>query len=206
MTTFYSKKNHVELIDGKVVKTFLSESDFKKELSIYQQLGQSYSMKIPEIICFDEEKYTITISYLEGPTVLELLELLEENSQIDQAVQVLLATLTWLDTFYLVFDGSYQVMGDINLRNFIWFENMVFGIDFESSCIGNIASEKAELLARYLLYDPIESDFKIQVLKQVLVHLKVEVGFESMIETKVESIKIRRGKNSSNKRHSINNQ
>jgi hypothetical protein len=103
-----------------------------------------------------------------------------------------LATLTWLDKFYAVFEGSNQVMGDINLRNFIWFENMVFGIDFESSCTGNITSEKAELFARYLLYDPIESDFKIQVLKKVLVYLKAQDGFESMIETTVEAIKIRR--------------
>jgi tRNA A-37 threonylcarbamoyl transferase component Bud32 len=204
MTIFYSKKNHVELINDIVVKTFLSEIDFRRELSVYQQLGQSYCMKIPEIINVDEEKYKITIEYLEGPTVLELLEILEVNFQIDQAVKILLATLTWLDAFYLVFEGNDQVMGDVNLRNFIWFDNMVFGIDFESSCTGNITFEKVDLLARYLLYDPIESNFKIKVLEKVLLNLNLQDGLESMIENKVEAIKLRRS-NNPNKRHILNN-
>ena len=195
MKVFYSKRNHVELVGDRVVKIFLNKTDFNRETAIYQKLSQSRSINIPKIINYNEDENTITLEYIDGPTVLELLENLENCTQIDQAVQVLLSTVLWLEQFYKVFEGSNQVMGDVNLRNFIWFDSMVFGIDFESSGNGDITLEEAELFARYLLYDPIESDFKLEVIKRVMHYMNVQNGFENQIKTKVESIKLRRDRN-----------
>ena len=74
MMKFYSKRNQVELVDGTVVKTFLRESDFRRELAVYRQLAKLRSVQIPEIIETDEDRLIIYLSYLEGPTVLEVLE------------------------------------------------------------------------------------------------------------------------------------
>ena len=87
-------------------------------------------------------------------------------------------------------------MGDVNLRNFIWYDEMVFGIDFESSGNGDRLLEKAELLARYLLYNPVESDFKKEVLQEIKETMEFSDRFEKMIESEMTAIILRRGKGS----------
>lgn len=192
MIRFYSKRNDVFLSHGIVFKTFNHEADFRKELSVYEKLMASKSPLVPSIIEVTAPKRQLVIEYVEGITVLEQLELLEVNGDVTMAVQVLMAVLSWLEAFYQVFFDTNQIMGDVNLRNFIWHKGSVYGIDFEKSVQGDSYVEKAELLARYVLYDPIESGFKKQVFKLVTDNLGEKEGFKELIREKVEAIKDRR--------------
>lgn len=192
MIRFYSKRNDVILDHGIVIKTFKRQADFKKEQTVYTKLEASNFQLVPQIVHIDSSKRQLSIEYLEGPTVLEELELLEKSSDVERGVTLLVSIFNWLDAFYKIFSDEKQIMGDVNLRNFIWYKGQVYGIDFEKSEPGDMIQEKAEVLARYLLYNPVESDFKIKVTNRVIADLFESDGFEDLIGEKVTAIKERR--------------
>lgn len=191
MIEFYSKRNHVFLSKGNVIKIYINEFDFYREKKVYQKMEEALFLNKPKMI-EDNGKNKLILEYLEGPTILELLEKCEHQLDVDLAVMVLKEILQWLDAFYEIFNGENQVMGDVNLRNFIWYKDTVYGIDFEKSCPGNSTNEKAEVIARYLLYDPIESDFKMKVFNVLVEQLYVSEEFKIKVDQIKKEIKIRR--------------
>lgn len=188
MKTFYSKKNNVVSTSGIIRKQFRSVSAFENELFIYSKLTLKGLCHIPKIIKTEPDNKTIYMTYLSGVTILERLEGLEVEENKKAAVQTLILTLEWLEAFYSSFEGHVQIMGDVNLRNFIWYEEKVYGIDFETAKTGNKDVEKLELLARYMLYDPSESRFKKEVLEELIReyyqdHNRIKVHIEDIMKT-----------------------
>ena len=92
-----------------------------------------------------------------------------------------------------------EILGDINLRNFIISNNKIFGLDFENVKTGDRKREIIDVLAMYMLYNPAISEFKESVLDLVKkVYLKPKMYFQNMdefsiiLENRMEKIKIRR--------------
>lgn len=179
---FNSKRNYVfyEGSEKAVIKRFSRNEDFQSEKMIYHELKRNGFKYIPKLLFQDLTNKELHLEYLEGPTVLEVLEELEVNNRSEEAVSVLIQVIDWLDCFYekvqtldgFSFTGSEGlIMGDVNLRNFLYVNKNIYGLDFERIQKGKYTEEKCELLARYLIYDPIYTVFKNQVVQQVIKHV-----------------------------------
>ncbi|SFR57609.1 BUD32 family EKC/KEOPS complex subunit [Anaeromicropila populeti] len=210
---FISKKNHVSLHKytdegGKqyVVKRFHNADSYQAELEMYrclihcQQNEAGSQLNYPNLLDYDDSKLSLCLEYIKGNNVLELLEYYESRSFVKEAAKVLIQVLQWLEQFYstIGIDGD-EVLGDVNLRNFIYAENKIFGIDFEDARSGCRHIEMLEVLARYLLYNPAKSEFKHTVLsiveKQYLAVSMKNQGIEKyadLLENEITHIQMRR--------------
>lgn len=180
---FISKKNYVYYNEAttSVVKQFVLEEDFLKEMDIYSRLEDIRFKKKAKVLAVNKEKYELHLEFLEGVTLLSKLESLEQQGRVDEAVKILLAVIQWLEQFY---NALELTMGDVNLRNFIFVNEEIYGIDFENVEKRTCYEEKVELLSRYLIYDPIKTSFKQEVVKHIIHHM-YEVEKDSMNKKKV---------------------
>lgn len=85
------------------------------------------------------------------------------------------------------------------MRNFIITDDGVFGVDFENVKSGERKSEIMEVLAFYMLYDPIKSDVKKSVVglvrKKYLEHKmqNQDIGkFSTLLGEEIKRIQMRR--------------
>lgn len=211
---FISKKNNVslyQLIDNEkkkqyvVIKKFENGDAYKKELSIYRRLIRHYDeserlLNFPKLLGHDDSKFLLILDYVKGDNVLELLEYYESINFIEQSSQILIKVLEWLEKFYIAIGiTGDEVFGDVNLRNFIIADNEVFGVDFENVKSGKRKSEIIEVLAFYMLYDPIRSDIKKSVVslvrKKYFEHKmnNQDIGkFLTLLENEIKRIQMRR--------------
>ena len=211
---FISKRNNVslyELTDKEkkkqhvVIKKFENEDAYKNELSIYQRLSGHYDeaellLNFPKLLGYDDSKLLLALSYIKGDHVLELLEYYERINFIEQSSQILIEVLEWLNQFYTAIGiTGDEVFGDVNLRNFIITDDGVFGVDFENVKSGERKSEIMEVLAFYMLYDPIKSDVKKSVVglvrKKYLEHKmqNQDIGkFSTLLGEEIKRIQMRR--------------
>lgn len=151
--TFKSKRNKVLLINSEqsiVAKHFERLDDWGQEYKRYQVLS-AHNVKVPKIL--DAEPGVLHMAYVEGETVLEILEAYSRGDYpSDKADKVWAALADWL---VYCFEQTGFLMKDQNLRNFIYncTEQCIYGVDFE----GEISAEPAEavsmLLAYICLYD-----------------------------------------------------
>ncbi len=179
--SFFSRRNHVmyNKESNMINKQFIEKNNYDYEKKYYNLLHNHGFMAIPKLLDEDDEHRILYLEYLEGMTVLEQMEVFETDYNISEGVSLITMTLEWLDTFHQVFkeDKSANTgicMKDINLRNFIFFKGKIYGIDFENCDIGIYNEEKTELLARYMLYDPVETQYKQNVVNQVIAKLCVD--------------------------------
>ncbi len=169
-----SKRNDVRLCqwDGEavVVKDFASFEDYWREKEIYQHLLKIAPQLCPRVIVFDDQKKELIMAYLSGVTVLEALERAEKENDQAKGTEILTRLLAWMQGFYesLKAEEHQEIMGDINLRNFLWAEQRVVGIDFEGCCAGNPADEVLQVIAFYLLYEPERTAFKLSVVRSII--------------------------------------
>ncbi len=172
---FYSKKNHVYLnMDSNyVVKEFLDQEAFTREVKIYEILKTTGFKDIPELIEKDREKKTLILSYINSKTALAMIEEYELVNNSSQVLDLILSIKGWLERFYRALDESPMVspkgqwcFGDVNLRNFM-IKGPIVGLDFENVGLGNRDLEWIELLGRFLIYRPEKSPFKYQVLREL---------------------------------------
>jgi predicted Ser/Thr protein kinase len=83
------------------------------------------------------------------------------------------------------------------LRHFIIYRDEIYGIDFESITEGSLSLDVGRMLAMYLYYDKIKSDFKLKVLEKVKEQILAEelIRPEDLyysLRREEEMIKIRR--------------
>lgn len=211
---FISKKNNVSLHkftdEGEkqyvVVKKFHNAKAYQAELEIYrriircQQNEGGSQLNHPNLLDYDDSKLSLSLEYIKGNNVLELLEYYESRSSVKEAAQVLIQVLQWLERFYstIGIDGD-EVLGDVNLRNFMITDKVIYGIDFEDVKSGCRHIETLEVLAMYMLYDPAKSEFKYAVLsvveKEYLARNMKNRGIEeysNLLKNEVSHIQIRR--------------
>lgn len=200
---FYSKRNQVYLCSDEnsqfISKKFIDISHYHTEQRVYKKI-QGLGLA-PELIDCDEEVHKIELSYIDGTTVIEALEDYELEGDISKSLVLLRKVLDWLMTFYEIVytDEGQMVYHDINLRNFIVHEDRIIGIDFECCDYGDLRYELVKVMAMYLQYDPIESDYKKKVVHSLFESFYQEQAylpqeFARWIEEETQKILLRRHK------------
>ncbi|WP_461204691.1 BUD32 family EKC/KEOPS complex subunit [Clostridium sp. DL1XJH146] len=206
---FYSKRNKVSLIekDSKkyIYKIHSTEKSFCFEKDFYFKLYENNNnkLKTPKLISCNENEKILVIEYIEGCTLIEKLEELEkincENCELE-AIGLILKLYKWIEIFYSIeFIKSDKIMlNDINFRNFIVKEDEIYGIDFEDLQSEGYKDRTGELIAFYLMYKPIFSIFKNNVIEKVIDYLVEEKGYNEIelkndINKELNIIKKRRG-------------
>ncbi len=156
---FISKKNKVFLAqndnDVFVVKEFFSKESLLDEVNVHNMIFNKLST--PRILEIDEN--IVFYEYIKGETFLALLE----NENLNEEKIILL--LKWLFEFYNI---TKLILKDAHLRNFIYNENKVYGIDFETVKQGEIKEDIANLVVFILTYNPSFTNYKILTAKILL--------------------------------------
>ena len=153
---FFSKRNQVYPVLHPtgigVEKHFADPNDFSREDTILQQLrdwpGCAQRLETaPQVI---------TTRFYPGGTVLDEL-LRQEREGFDAQVWNGLA-----DWIYECINRCGMLPQDCNLRNFLWSENRIIGIDLES--YGSLSEPEcaAEIIANLLHYTPEGTSVKLQ--------------------------------------------
>ncbi len=194
-----SKRNEVILLNsnGKlsIKKAHSSIFAYEKEKKFYQSNELIFHLKCAKLIEFDDKNLTLWFEYISGPTLLELVEEYERQDFCNESIEILLQLIHWLEDFYRTLPG--KVIFDIHLKNFILNNDVIYGVDFELIKDGDKRAEIVKLIAMYLSYDPINSDFKLKVVKKVQKYLcenykYTAEEFENFLKKEVEIIKLRR--------------
>lgn len=195
-----SKRNMVTRIvrndKSYVHKTFNKKDDMKKEVEVLSVL-HSAGINVPEIIEIKDNG--LFLEDLGDNTLLRWYESLEKEDSYDYE-NMLLKLCQWLKSFYYSTFSRYSfsyILWDVNFRNFIIFDNTIYGIDFEQSTFGNIETDAGRLLAFALTYAPAMTEWKIEfhdkLLCMICKELKLKKDIVLLEEKKeLEAIKQRR--------------
>lgn len=184
-----------------VEKCFVRREDYLREKSVYQNLLQSAPEMCPRVIDFDDRRNRLILEYISGVTVLKALERAEDENDQERGIEIFTQLLAWIQTFH---ESHQQVMGDINLRNFLWVDQHVIGIDFEGCCLGDPKEEVLRVIAFYLLYAPERTRYKLSVVHAVIDSIlrmtdRSVLLFWETLNEEMEKIQIRR--RNANKTH-----
>jgi hypothetical protein len=128
-----------------------------------------------------------------------MIENFELESNEDDCVKLILKIYGWLKDFHAVpyIKENKLCFFDLSLRHFIIYRDEIYGIDFESITEGSLSLDVGRMLAMYLYYDKIKSDFKLKVLEKVKEQILAEelIRPEDLyysLRREEEMIKIRR--------------
>ena len=187
--------------DGRDIirKCFATQADYLQEKCVYRHLLQVSPHLCPDVIDFDDLNKEIIWAYIPGVTVLEALEKAEEEMDSERAIEIFTRLLDWMQAFYKEekIKNHQGIRGDINLRNFIWTGQHIFGIDFEGYCLGDPIDEIHQMIAFYFLYKPEKTRFKLSVIDAVMDAVlqmtnRSLLFFWESVEEEMERILVRR--------------
>ena len=187
---FKSKRNRVALVEragaAVVEKTFADPADGDREAAIYALL-QETRLKTPVLIKYDAG--VLTLSYLRGRSMLEVLEKQERSASADFSAWEKLAD--WLLDFN---KASGLIMPDVNLRNFLIEDESgeTAGLDFEECRKGDVNEMAARLCAFVLLYDPAYTAVKLCIAQRLQAYFaqRLVCGAEHLRRLTEREIKI----------------
>lgn len=173
---FKSKKNSVSLVrnngDFLVLKKFETIEHYHKEKKFYDIL-LAENITLPEMIDVNPHEKTIIYEYLPAKNGVDLIETFERfNNKVD-CVAFLIKIYEWLKTFHIVpyIKNHNLSFYDLNFRNFLLYKNRIYGVDLESIDKGNLTLDIGKMLAMYLHYDEMKSEFKLDVFKTFKAYL-----------------------------------
>ena len=165
-----SKKNSVFQVEFNkelaILKIFNDKEGYFKEKEYYN-IFNSTNLNTPKLLECNDVNNTIKIEYINGKTVLEHMEEYESIGDLNSAYKLLKDVFYWLQNFHslMYIESNNLSFYDLNLRNFILYDDIVYGIDFESINRGNLLSDTGKLIGMYLNYDEKYSDFKKKTVK-----------------------------------------
>lgn len=149
---FISKRNRVFLcsIRGKlnaenaILKQYVIGNP-EREYEILKLLCK-YGLNVPQPY-FYNKKYAI-MDYIPGVLLSDLVEA-EDLSWVEKIVE-------WFILFHSIVrkEGTSYIKSDVNLRNFLYFNDEFYGIDFEELSVGQPASDIGGLAAHILTNNP----------------------------------------------------
>ncbi|HHV18744.1 MAG TPA: hypothetical protein GXZ27_07785 [Thermoanaerobacterales bacterium] len=149
---FISKRNRVFLcsIRGKInaehaiLKQYLTGNP-EKEYEILKMLYE-HGLNVPQPYFFNQ-KYLI-MDYIPGVLLCDLVET-ADMSWTEKIVE-------WFIAFHSTMEqeGTSYVKKDVNLRNFVFFNDEFYGIDFEETSVGQPACDIGGLAAHILTNKP----------------------------------------------------
>jgi tRNA A-37 threonylcarbamoyl transferase component Bud32 len=199
---FKSKKNSVFLVKNNgnfmVLKKFKTLAHYNKEKEFYEIL-QIENIPLPSVIDINPHEKTILYEYLEAKNGVDLIESFEEANNKEDCVAFLIKIYEWLKAFHLVpyIKDHNLCFYDLNFRNFLLYKNNIYGIDLESIDEGSLTFDMGKMLAMYLNYDEVKSDFKLRVFKSFKEYLIKDNQIASkrldhIIKKEEKAIKMRR--------------
>lgn len=164
---FYSKNNDVYFIkayrEGNIpwnlaVKFYKrSRYSFNKEVDLLRHLRE-YEVMVPDI--YFTSNNLIIMEYIAGEIMLDRILSLEESEvtcSSEEVYQTINQLAQWLLSFYQAmrkWKKRLYVKEDVNLRNFIYSQGKIYGIDFENTHPGVIEADVGKLCAFLLTYTP----------------------------------------------------
>lgn len=196
---FKSKKNRVRLIEISadqqmirlIEKTFVEAEALKKELSMLSLLHEM-EFSVPE--CLGRFDRVLLYEYLGGMTLCEKLEMAEVceldlfSGSIDrenEITELFKKTIDWLDRLHHKTGLAFY---DINLRNFIVRDNLIYAIDYEDFSKLKPAVDYGRLLAFILTYKPVFTQWKKTLIQELEDYLDTEIKVD-MDEVRLEKEK-----------------
>ena len=204
---FYSKRNKVYLVEDTaesagenyVLKIFMGREKQKRkriEENFLKDLSKSF-LHVPELLLTGKDY--LLMEYIKGATLLDILIRYEESGSCDDR-----PFLMAIDFIYdycrhtLKSMGRSYVLKDINLRNFIYKGDKLYRIDFEDCAPGYIEEDLGKLFAFMLTYDPVFTDWKILMVKNLFKYLSDKYSADtdsirSEMKKELISIEDRRG-------------
>lgn len=184
MKRFTSKKNEVYLSESNtIIKIFSSPSAMEKELAVYRKIAGK--LETPAVI--SREGAIVELEYIEGKTMLDVLIAGEKNGEmVEKPFQLMIA---WINKFHEI---TQQRLRDVNFRNFIFCENAIYGIDFEDVCEGEAAEDLGGVLAYLLTYDPVLTDYKKTLARQLFSGMKEKEKVDAAMQSMLKRISQRR--------------
>ncbi len=147
----YSRKNDVFKENDRVVKQFSDQLAFCREHEMVKMLKEK-GLAVPPII--DATDNVITYEWLGGVSYHALIDRFEQKHAT--------ALVDWLECYYSI---TGLCRGDVNLRNFIYLEDIdkCYSVDFEDECtIGRKEEDFGRIIAFAATYEPPFSSAKIQ--------------------------------------------
>ena len=171
---FISKRNSVNLIncydkindkfEKIVLKDFTNNIEsFNKELEISKLLYNN-NITVPKIVNIKDN--TVLYEYIDGSVLLDILERYENKSEKIDVIKIFDKLCIWLNDCYAVLKNNYgktMILGDCHLRNFIYNNNTIYGVDFECVEEGSLEQDIAYLCIFTLTYSPMLTDCKYQI-------------------------------------------
>jgi tRNA A-37 threonylcarbamoyl transferase component Bud32 len=199
---FKSKKNNVFLVknDGhfKILKKFSSIKGYNKEKNFYKIL-QGENLNIPSILEENILEKSIVYEYIGDRNGVDLIEKYEKDNNEKECLKFLIKIYEWLKDFHSApyIKENNLCFFDLSFRNFLLYRDKIYGIDLESITEGKLSLDVGRMLAMYLYYDEVKSDFKMKVFKKTKEHIlkdgKVRPeDLQYAIRIEEEMIKIRR--------------
>lgn len=207
---FKSKKNRVRLIeisDGEQVlrlieKEFAKTESLENELTMLKQLSKMGFSVAP---CLGRLDRVLLYEYLEGVTLCEKLEVAEaqETSRNGdkikpgkEIIDLFKKTIDWLNRLHQKTGLAFY---DINLRNFIIRDGVIYAIDYEDFQALTPAVDYGRLLAFTLTYRPGFTQWKKALISELEDYLKNQIKADTNEirlekEKELVSIKKRRDK------------
>ncbi|GEM_PF-3012634 len=168
---FKSKKNSVFLINNegqfKILKKFTSINVYNKEKNFYKIL-HGENLMLPIILEENIMEKSIVYEYLGDRNGVDTIEGYEEQNNEEECSEFLIKIYKWLKDFHSVpyIKENELCFFDLSFRNFLLYRDRIYGIDLESITEGNLSLDVGRMMAMYLYYDEVKSDFKLSVFER----------------------------------------
>ncbi|WKY47095.1 hypothetical protein Q5O24_12095 [Eubacteriaceae bacterium ES3] len=206
---YNSKKNQVSLIHlvkddwdcRAIMKEFASLKGLEQELKTLNALNDK---KIKTVKFYGRNQNVLLYEYINARTLCEFLEEVEpQNEEIVFKNSAFIAqdillpftkVIDLLESFHVETGLAFY---DINLRNFLLYQDSVVAIDFEDTREEDFSVDFGRFLAFILTYAPSNTKWKKTLVKDLEIYIKanIDVEFESVIrarEKELANIKKRR--------------
>ncbi len=174
---YKSRKNNVYLVylsnKDRTIKAIYKKFNHlmsrNKEYKILKDLQQK-RLNVPKIYFTDED--VIIKEYIDGVTLLHMINTLENKQKKEFDLirnrYILTKITSWMNEFYMAINqitGSDIIIEDINFRNFIMKDNIIYGVDFEDCHKGYRERDGGRFCAFLLTYKPAYTKWKISITK-----------------------------------------
>jgi len=165
---FKSKRNTVLLRDNIVEKHCASIELANIELQILEQLKKA-EVNVPQV--YSQNGAVLKMEYIPGKTLPDLIEEYEASAAMGELSynEAAMEIVKWFDDFYHAVSIG-EIRGDVNGRNFIFYNNQCWGVDFEERIYGTKEQDMGRLIAFVLTYDPPHTTVKTAFTNSLLYH------------------------------------
>ncbi len=177
---FFSRRNEVYGVDVRlktgqtlkvVVKVIMDEVKSREEANVLRCLLM-HRMGVPQVIWHIPGM--IVMEYIPGVLLVDLLG--KRQSDSNRWIERLAVWLASYHQLTLNEAGKVLLIQDANLRNFIYYENEFYGIDFESKHWGDPARDLGELCSFILNNDPSFAEWKFAIVEALIRYYQKETG------------------------------